>query len=185
MRVRQLSVRYLPQQDRILIRINTTQDQELQFWLTRRLTLGLMPLFDRIAAAPGTAPASGGASAPAADPIAGKAIADFVRDASLRGTDFSTPYQTSPTSKPLFDGPLLITEINLTPLANRQLRLGCSERLDGASAQRRFDLTLTEPLTHALTHLLAGAVRQSQWIAQPGADAPGGPPSAALPQYLN
>jgi hypothetical protein len=48
MNIHQLSVNYLQEQDRILARINTTDGAELRLWLTRRLTMGLMPLLNKI-----------------------------------------------------------------------------------------------------------------------------------------
>ena len=36
MNIHQLSVTYLPEQDRILARVNTTAGEEMRLWLTRR-----------------------------------------------------------------------------------------------------------------------------------------------------
>ena len=41
MQIHQMSVTYLPEQDRILMRINTTEGEEMRMWLTRRLMVGL------------------------------------------------------------------------------------------------------------------------------------------------
>ena len=48
MQIHQMSVTYLPEQDRILLRINTTEGEETRMWLTRRLMVGLWPLLTKL-----------------------------------------------------------------------------------------------------------------------------------------
>jgi len=192
MHVRQLSISYLPEQDRILVRVNTADSHELQYWFTRRLTLGLTPLLDRIVtehAALAGGPAT--THLAAADMTAKKAMADFARAETMRSADFSTPYKTPETGQPLFGSPLLITDISIAPLAGAQMRMNCTEKL-GNSAQpvRRFELTLSQQLSHAFMHLLERAVDASQWRKAGVADSLGSsglPPAspAAKPDYLN
>lgn len=189
MHVHQVSVGYQPEQDRILVRVNASDNKELKFWVTRRLALGLMPLLDRISterAAQRGGPAT--AHLASADPLAKKAMAEFQRSETLRRADFSTPYQAPPASEPLFGGPLLITEITIAPMAGGQLRLNCTEKLADKPAQRRFELALSDVLTHAFMHLLERAVAASQWRVVPPADATQSPAAPATPHppgYLN
>lgn len=175
MHVRQLSVSYLVEQDRILVRVNTSENRELQFWYTRRLTLGLAPLLERVVTEAATR--SGGPATThlaAADPATKRAMADFSRNETIRSADFSTPYQVAEASEPLFASPLLITEVNIAPLANGALRLKCTEKLGDTPPPRMFELVLSETLTHAFMHLLARAVAASQWqgggAAEPNTD---------------
>ncbi len=192
MQVRQLSISYLPEQDRILVRVNTSDSHELQYWFTRRLTLGLVPLLDRIVtehAALAGGPAT--THMAAADLPAKKAMADFARAEAMRSADFSTPYKTPETGQPLFDSPLLITDISIAPLAGAQMRMSCTEKLTGsAPSVRRFDLALSQQLTHAFMHLLERAVDASQWRKTGAADSirtTGLSPASsdAKPDYLN
>lgn len=191
MQVRQMSISYLPEQDRILVRVNTSDNHELQFWFTRRLTLGLVPLFERIVTE--HAARSGGPATThmaAADPIAKKAMADFARAETVRKADFSTPYETPQTSQPVFASPLLITDMSIAPLPGAQMRMVCTEKLGTDSQLRRFELALSQQLTHAFMHLLERAVEASQWRKPFGADATSssrspGAPAATKPDYLN
>ena len=48
MKIHQLSVNYLAEQDRILMRVNTAASEEMRLWLTRRLMLGLWPLLSKL-----------------------------------------------------------------------------------------------------------------------------------------
>jgi hypothetical protein len=192
MHVRQLSISYLPEQDRILVRVNTSDQHELRFWFTRRLSLGLVPLFERIVtehAAQAAAPAN--TTLAGTDPIARKAIAEFARAETLRTADFSTPYRTPEASQPLFASPLLVTDITLTPLAGAQMRMRCAEKLSDHPQARQFELALSQQLTHAFMHLLERALRASQWrqtdIAEQSDPSSGPPvtPPAVKPDYLN
>lgn len=190
MNVHQLSVAYVPEQDRILVRINTTEGRELHFWLTRRLTLGLSPVLDKVVAEHSARQGVAGvppAQVAAMDPVAKKAVAEFQRTENLRSADFSTPYQHATQAPPLFEQPLLLTEVNITPLANGQLRIACAEKLPGG-APRAFQLGLTQHLIHALMHLLERAVQQSLWRELAGAPAQAAQrrdPPPDKPTYLN
>jgi hypothetical protein len=48
MQIHQLSVSYQAEQDRLLLRVSSTNGQEMRLWLTRRLMLGLWPLISRL-----------------------------------------------------------------------------------------------------------------------------------------
>jgi hypothetical protein len=105
MNIHQLSVNYLQEQDRILARINTTDGAELRVWLTRRLTLGLMPLLHKIVTeqvakqealkAPHFSPIA------AADARTKALLADFKKEESLQKSDFQTPFKDQPAQLPL------------------------------------------------------------------------------------
>ena len=190
MNVHQLSIAYVPEQDRILARVNTKEGQELRFWITRRLTLGLTPLLDR-AVTDHVARQGGPATSHVAamDDLSKKAMAQFQRTETLKSSDFATPYKTPAASVPVFEHPLLVTEINVAPLPNGQLRLTFSEKLSGSKEPRSFQMALSDQLIHAFVHLLERAIQQSQWRdaiqaapATPPADPSRGPNK---PQYLN
>ncbi len=188
MHVHQLSIAYLPEQDRILIRVNTSENRELQFWFTRRLTLGLTPLLERVVTET-TAASRGPATTHLAnaDPNAKKAVADFNRSETIRGADFATPYRMAEATAPLFDSPLLITEVNIAPLGDGKLRLNCMEKLSGTPLARKFELALSDTLTHAFMHLLERAVVASRWRGPHTNDATATATEPAAPgtKYLN
>ena len=192
MNVHQLSIAYMPEQDRVLVRVNTLEGKELQFWLTRRLTLGLSPLMDKVVTehvARHGGPATSHVAA--MDDLSKKAVAQFQRSETLRNSDFATPYKAAEAGVPLFAQPLLITEVNLTPLSNGQLRLSCAEKLPRtpAAAPRSFQMALSQQLIHAFVHLLDRAITQSQWRESSGSGATSGTPDPAAgthkPGYLN
>ena len=193
MNVHQLSIAYVPQQDRLLVRVNTNEGQELQVWITRRIALGLSPLLDKAVvdqAAAHTTPGS-----PRMTPLdqqAKQAIAQFQRVETLQKADFATPYGSSEKKRPIFEQPLVVTDVALTPLGNGQLQLAFAEKTGSDQATRGFQLALGDQLQHAFVHLLERAILQSQWrepvagAATPEATAPGdGAPPTRHSGYLN
>ena len=190
MNVHQLSITYVPEQDRILVRVNSRQGQELRFWFTRRLTLGLEPLLDR-AVTDHVARQGGPATShmAAMDAVSKKAMAQFKRSENLQTSDFTTPYQTPDAGVAVFENPLLVTEVNVAALTSGQLRLSFSEKLSGTTETRSFQMALSDQLIHAFAHLLERAVVQSHWRdpTGPNAAAPSADPSREpeKPHYLN
>ncbi len=198
MNIHQLSVNYLQEQDRILARVNTTDGAELRLWLTRRLTLGLMPLLQKLVTehvakqealkSPGMSPTA------AADARTKEMLAEFKKEASLQKSDFKTPFKEQPAQLPLGAKPLLVTEVNVTPLANGQLQMAFSEKLPNTPNPRSFQVALEATLIHGFVHLLEKALAASMWTqglatTQPTAidHLPGesGGGGGEKPKYLN
>jgi hypothetical protein len=172
MNIHQLSVNYLQEQDRILLRINTTDSAELRLWFTRRLTLGLTPLLTRVVAdmvAKQEAVASPHSLAATADAQTKALLAEFKKEASLQTSDFATPFKDLPAQLPLGSEPLLVTEVNMTPLPGGQLQMAFSENLPDTPHPRNFQVTLEANLIHGFVHLLEKALAASQWADSPTA----------------
>jgi hypothetical protein len=200
--IHQLSVNYIQEHDRILVRINTTASEELRLWFTRRLTLGLKPMLGKIVAewvakqeavkSPAISPTA------AADMQTQQMLAEFKREESIQQSDFKTPYKP-PAALPLGPEPLLVTEISVTPLPNGQLQISFNEKLPQDNGQpspnpRGFRVALEQKLVHGFVHLLDKALQISQWSAHdahaavsvssevPGQNNPG---NDERPKYLN
>ncbi len=202
MNIHQLSINYIQEQDRILVRINTTAQEELRLWFTRRLTLGLMPMVQKIVAEwvakQETVKSPLTTTAATADAQTQAMLADFKREESLQKSDFQTPYK-APNALPLGAEPLLVTEISVTPLPSGQLQMAFNEKLPLDNGQphpnpRGFRVALEQKLVHGFVHLLQKAVDTSQWAgtslaatvaeaALPGEGNMGG--GGERPKYLN
>jgi hypothetical protein len=127
-----------------------------------------------------------------ADEKTRKMVADFKKEENLQNADFKTPYKDQPAALPLGPEPLLVTEMNVTPLPNGQLQLTFSEKLPGGQAPRGFQMALEPQMTHGLIHLLERALATSQWSLVHGGAAPVAqaappeePPAGDKPKYLN
>lgn len=190
MNIHQLSVTYLAEQDRVLLRVNTTAGEEVRLWLTRRLMQGLWPLLNRLLTSHLLKLEAAGFSLDAAGHELRKMLADFRKDEFLQNADFDTPYQDQLVQL-LGGAPLLVTDVDASPLPDGRLRLVFNERAGKESDQpRRFQMEMAPQLMQGLMHLLEQALDQAQWRAafeMPLAldDSPPDEEAAARRRYLN
>jgi len=176
-----LSLTHDAQQDRLLLRINTTAREELRVWLTRRLALGLQPHLERLgleAMAPTSA-----VDTPVANEQGRQMMAEFKQQENLSKADFSTPYAEA-DSLPLGPDPLLITDIQMSPQSDGTVSLAFQEKL-GDPPHRGFQARVKPDLIVGLQHLLRDAIHKADWLgAAPAVQAQ---PEAITPPrgYLN
>lgn len=190
MKIHQLSVVYQAEQDRIFARINTAGAEEVRLWLTRRLMVGLWPLLTRLLTQHLLKTESAGASLESADDDLKKMLADFRKEQFLQEADFDTPYDENQSALPLGPRPVLVTDVDASPLSGGRLRLSFNERLPGNEEPRNFQVDMDPKLMQGLIHLLDQALSRSQWME------PFTPPAAVeelaeeesggrKPRYLN
>lgn len=166
MNIHQLSVTYLPEQDRILARVNTTAGEEMRLWLTRRLMVGLWPLLSKVMTDHLLRLEAAGSSLDSADDEMKQMLADFRKAEFLQNADFETPYQDHQPKLPLGAEPLLVTDVDAAPLASGRLRLTFNESMQGdrpGAEPRRFQIEMEPRLMQGLLHLLEQALGQSRW----------------------
>ncbi|HYF21745.1 MAG TPA: hypothetical protein VEA40_28045 [Ramlibacter sp.] len=191
MQIHQLSVNYQAEQDRILLRVNSTSGEEMRLWLTRRLMVGLWPLLTKMHTEQLLKTEAAGTAIDTADEDLKKMVAEFRKEEFLQKADFDTPYQSKPTL-PLGKEPLLITDVDTSPLPNGRLRIAFNERaqVQGGEKPRGFQIELDPKLMQGLMHLLEQALARSQWreaftpvkAAEPEA---GSGDEGPRPRYLN
>lgn len=191
MQIHQLSLAYLVDEDRVLLRINTQQADEFRLWLTRRMSLRLLPLMDKVMAdqvardgAPDTSHLA------SADEATRRMMAEFQGSDALKGADFDTPYETGARNLPLGPDPVLVTEVTFKPTQPGLMQVLFSEILKGRTEPRKLQVVVDRKLMHSFRHLLRNCVAKAQWsesVTATGAAAP--PPSAEgageKPRYLN
>ena len=188
MKIHQLSVNYLAEQDRIFVRVNTSASEEIRLWLTRRLMLGLWPLLSKLLTQHLLKLESAGSSLEAADEDLRKMLADFRKEQFLQQADFDTPYDENQAMLPLGADPVLVTDVDATPLPNGRLRLSFNERLPGGKEPRSFQIEMDPQLMQGLMHLLEQALARSQWqepFGQAAAAEEAGEEDGRKPRYLN
>src|SRR6478609_4931296 len=196
MNIHQLSVTYLPEEDRILARINTTAGEEMRLWLTRRLMLGLWPLLSKTMTGQLLRLEAAGTSLESASDELKSMLADFRKQEFLQKADFDTPYKEEEAILPLGAEPLLVTDVDASPLPNGRLRLSFNEnrpsKADPKPEPRKFQMEMEPRLMQGLLHLLEQALVQSRWrdAFEPSAssDDPTQPDAASRlnrPRYLN
>ena len=163
MKIHQLSVNYVAEQDRILVRVNTAAAEEMRLWLTRRLMLGLWPLLSKLLTKHLLKLEPAGTSLETANEDLKKMLTEFRKEEFLKQADFDTPYQENQRQLPLGEEPLLITDVDAAPLPNGQLRLSFNEHTPGEGEPRSFRMEMEPKLMRGLMHLLEQALLRSQW----------------------
>ncbi|MBA2963337.1 MULTISPECIES: hypothetical protein [Ramlibacter] len=192
MQIHQLSVTYQAEQDRVLLRVNSTGGDEMRLWLTRRLMLGLWPLLTKLQTDQVLKMEAAGTELERADEELRRMLAEFRKEELLQRADFQTPYEDKP-NLPLGAEPLLVTDVDASPLPNGRLRLGFNERaaVSGGAKPRGFQVELDPKLTQGLMYLLDQALANAQWregfagTVVPPLEGETADAADARPRYLN
>lgn len=167
MRIHQLSASYEAVQDRILLRINTHEAQELELWLTRRLLGQLFPVLLAYEAelALQSAAAQNPAKAQAHSPEARQMLADIKREEVLGRSDFASPYQAPKAHAAPTHAPFLVTQVQIdaTDLAEGQIRLQIEELLQEGGKARSLKLNFPASVYIGLIALLQRTLALSGW----------------------
>ena len=162
MNIHQLSVTYDPLEDRVLLRVNTTTQEEIRVWLTRRMLANLMPHLPRVASE------QLAMAAPAHMPLLTEqdkqVFADIKQQEHLHKSDFSTPFQTGETM--LMNGDaLLLTDLKMVPQTDGMALMVLEERAREGRSARLMELRMKVELLHGLKHLLQEVWSQTGWTA--------------------
>lgn len=159
MNIHQLSVIYVEEQDRILVRLNTGEGEELRLWLTRRMLARVHePLQDAVGHLEERKTPMSDSSA-----VNRRMLAELKRAEVLEKSDFSTPYKSAPSEFPLGTQPLLVTQMSMSVQDNRQLQIAFEERLPQQAEVRGFQVAMESAMLHGFMHLLESAIAKAQW----------------------
>ncbi len=194
MQIHQLSFSHDREQDRILVRINSTTADEFRLWLTRRLAIQLLPLLDKVLADQlAKSGATGTSHLIGADEQTKRMMAEFQSSDALKEADFSTPYDSAARNLPLGPDPLLVTEISFKPLRVDLLEALFTEGGKGPGRPgepRQLRLNLDLKLAHSFIHMLRNCFAKAQWgdatvTAGVATAAAAQDLAGAKPRYLN
>lgn len=158
MNIRQLQVSYIPEQDRLLTRINTQDGAEIRLWLTRRLVLRLWPGLIRAGETLALESLSSQHALAEVAPEARGMMADMAREAALGEADFSTPFAAEPASLPLGQEPLLVNRVDLAPQGGGIMRVAFRQ-----SETRGIEVRMAAPLLHAFCQLVQKEANKAEW----------------------
>lgn len=147
----QISMRYSPVEDRILLIFTASEGSDYRFWMTRRfvglLWQGLLKVLASYPSLRGVV-----------DSRAREAMLSMRHQEALQGSDFKTPYKgtgTSPAQDP--QAPLL-TAVTGTPRPD-----GTTRFLFTTREGEPFQCALNEQLLHAFSHLLIDVTAKADW----------------------
>ncbi len=151
MRLHQLKLDFIPEQDRLLLRVSTDNQIEVRLWLTRRALRLLWPMLVKLVrSSPEVALQS--------DPQARDALVGMQHERALRRANFANPFEEAPRELPLGTEPILVTRIRTSKDGGGNLVLGLLP-----PQGKGIHLTLDDTLLHSLCKLLQNAVAKSDW----------------------
>jgi hypothetical protein len=153
--IKQIQITFVPAEDRLLLRVSTSDDAEFRFWLSRRFVRLLWPVIGRLLAENPrikTQPS----------PLAQRELLAFEHQKAVDAADFSTPYGEGEKALPLGEAPVLLTRFRVRKEKNDTPVL-CMSSHGGQTV----DLTLNPGLLHSVAELLQKAVAAAEWDLPP------------------
>ena len=151
MRLHQLKLDFIPEQDRLLLRVSTDNQLEVRLWLTRRALRLLWPLLvQMVRASPEVALQS--------NPAARDALVGMQHEQALRQANFSKSFEEVPRELPLGAEPILVARMqtNKDDSGNQVLGLLPQEG-------QGIHLTLDNTLLHSFCKLVQNAAAKADW----------------------
>lgn len=165
MRLNQLKIDFIPEQDRLMIQLSTSESAEIRLWMTRRFVKLLWPLLVKLAEE--TSPRI----QTQASPEARRALLGIEHEQAISKADFSKPFEeTQAREMPLGHEPILLARIQTgrDPKGQPVVAMHPSEG-------QGVTLTFDSVLLHSVCRLLQAAVQKSDWdieLKLPGVEAP-------------
>jgi hypothetical protein len=159
MNIHQISVEYDERQDRLSVRVSNQVKEEFRFWLTRSMTLRLLPHLQAAV----VHLESRDPQVMATDTTAQQMLAELKRENFLSCADFSTPFASQNLSLPFGETPLLITDVQLKVLSGGSLTLLLQDKTGDNAIDTSLELSLQPTLLHGLLHLIEAALKKATW----------------------
>ena len=155
MGIHQIQIRHDETEDRLLLRLSTTDNCEFRFWLTRRFTRRLWGMLVQMLE-------WDQAVKQQANPETRRTVLDIQHEGYSRQADYSKafdePRQEAPRRLPLGEAPVLLVQAKGTKGENGAQMLGLHP-LQGQG----IDITLDTRLLHIFTRLLREQVAKTDW----------------------
>lgn len=151
-RLRQLNVTYVEAEDRLLLKVSTSDDVEYRAWCTRRFTGLLLERLESMF----ENEVDGQQVVPEA---ARREVAQMQHGSQVREASFQRPYEAQPESFPLGERGILFTKLGYNELAGGVTTLSL-----GDGEGRGLTLNLDSSLRHQLYELFRRASTRAGWF---------------------
>ena len=148
--IHQVQFQFLPIEDRLLMKINTTTKEEFSLLLTRRFVSLLHPVLTRILR-------TNQSIASHNNEQVRNELINLQQQEALQNTDMATPYQNKDVSHPLGTQPILLAKIS----TNFQQGL-CKLTLEPEKGHG-ISFNIDQNLTHLLRNLLLESLEKTDW----------------------
>ncbi|MBF0444162.1 MAG: hypothetical protein HQL68_01130 [Magnetococcales bacterium] len=153
--IHQLQASYSPGEDRILLRFNTTDGVEFQFWLTR---LFIKKFWPNLVSTMEVNVQQQTESSNAPDSSLKDKVLGFMHQAAVENANFSTDYEPSKIPCPLGESPILVHRAGLHAKEVNSFTLSLHPEVGYG-----VELGVDQNLLHLLSKLIHDAVAQIDW----------------------
>ena len=150
MQIHQFNLQYVPEEDRILFRLNTVGGEEFRFYFTRRFVSLLEPILVRMLEDDYKRKDS-------VRPFAAKAALEFEHKKALSTAVFDKKYSENASSFPLGKLPILLTTIKVKQAPGGSLLCLYPSKGEG------IEVKVDGKILHALYELLKDRNTKAQW----------------------
>lgn len=168
-----MTVKYVPTEDRMMLRIATSEKTEYRLWLTRRFVATLWPALGgqlaqtadlsglRPQTPPADAAAGASASPPPPPPVPTKvrdAVLGMEHQAAVQDSDFSRSHDEDTVDLTANTGPMVVVGAKVKPWDGKKLVLSFQ-----TSNDMNVTVTLDKKLLHGFCHMVATTVHKAEW----------------------
>jgi len=176
-KIHQIQIRHDENEDRLLLRLSTTDHREFRFWLTRRFVKRLWAMLLQMLE-------WDQAVQQQVDPETRRTVLDIQHEGYAQQANYSQKFEEVPRQLPLGDAPALLATAKGKKGESGAQMLSLHPRQG-----QGIDMTLDTRLLHVFSRLLREAVAKTDWDIQlalhPGKEAPPGPVQESAPRKLN
>ena len=132
--IEQIQIKFVAAEDRLLLRVSSSDELEFRFWITRRLINLIWPaLHQAVAEAPRIQ------TQPTSD--AKRELIAFEHETAVSNSDFATPLKETQKTMPLGDQPILLAKMHM-----RRNKSGAMVMALAPEQGQRIDLALNSGL---------------------------------------
>jgi hypothetical protein len=150
---------YVPEEDRVLFRVNIEDNKQFRLWLTRRYTLLFLKILKtHIDADPDVSIQT--------TPEAKEAIQSFKQEKAMEGANFEEKFKEEDSEMPFGDDVPLAYRLNYR-IEGEILHLGIEPK-----SGKGVTLAINRDINNSLTRLIGAAAQKAEWQLSRFADSP-------------
>lgn len=151
MQIHQIQIRHDETEDRLLLRLSTTDNQEFRFWLTRRFVKRLWAMLVQMLE-------WDQAVRQQIDPDTRRTVLDIQHEGYAQQANYAKKFEDVPRQLPLGDAPALLAKAKGKKAQNGMQMLSLHPQTG-----QGIDMTLDTKLLHIFSRLLRQAVAKTDW----------------------
>ncbi|MCB1645078.1 MAG: hypothetical protein KDI36_06475 [Pseudomonadales bacterium] len=148
--ISQMQMLYIPEEDRILFRVNSVDRQEFRFWITRRYAILMFRVLKEHWDSDPDISVQ-------ATPEAKEALRNFKQEQATSGADFSKEFADQPAEMPLGEEAKLAFKLTYN-IQGQNMLLGIEPQTG-----KGISMTINRSINSSLTQLLRAAVSKAEW----------------------